>query len=133
MSANEETSHLFQKVKEPTADELEFHPKWLNRSDLPSFSPTAGATMQPFDGGKLMMIWVTIEPNVDYPHHQHPHEQMGVIVEGGLELTMNGESRLLRPGDMYAIPPYLPHKARTLDEGCVVIDVFTPPREDYRR
>jgi hypothetical protein len=79
MSANEETSHLFQKVKEPTADELEFHPKWLNRSDLPSFSPTAGATMQPFDGGKLMMIWVTIEPNVDYPHHQHPHEQMGVI------------------------------------------------------
>ena len=78
-----------------------------------------------------MLVWVTIAPNTDYPYHQHPHEQAGTMVEGELELSMAGETRLLKPGDCYAIPPFLPHRARTLEKGCVVLDVFTPIREDY--
>ena len=54
------------------------------------------------------------------------------MLEGALEMTIGDETRLLRPGDAYTIPPNLPHDARTHAEGCVVLDVFTPPREDYR-
>ena len=132
MTHDEQTSHLFREVTAPTAEELEFQPAWAHLPGIAGFSPTAGATMQPFTGGKLMMIRVTIEPDIDYPHHQHPHEQMGMILEGALELTLGEETRLLRPGDVYAIPPMLPHKARTYADGCVCIDVFTPPRDDYR-
>lgn len=132
MSQEPETSHLFREVTAPAAEDLPFQPAWAHLSDIASFSPTAGARMQPFTGGNLMMIRVSIEPNVDYPHHQHPHEQMGMILEGALELTLGDETRLLRPGDVYAIPPMLPHKARTYAEGCVCVDIFNPPRDDYR-
>ncbi len=133
MSEHDDKSLLFQAVTEPSAEELEFQPVWTNRLDIQGFSPVPGVNMQSMPGGKLMAIWVTIDPNIDFPYHQHPHEQMGFMLEGALELTMNGESRNLRPGDAYAIPPFLPHKAKTGPEGCVVLDVFTPPREDYRR
>ena len=87
--------------------------------------------MQSVTGGKLMANWVTIEPNREMPRHQHPHEQLGIMLEGAMELTLGDETRLIRAGDAYTIPPNLPHDARTLDEGCVVLDIFTPPREDY--
>jgi quercetin dioxygenase-like cupin family protein len=133
MSERDENSLLFKAVEEPAAEELAFEPAWMHRSEIPGFSPLPGVTMQSLPGGKLHAIWVTIEPNIDFPYHQHPHEQLGVMIEGRLELSMNGESRNLRPGDTYVIPPFLPHKAKTGPEGCVVVDVFTPPREDYRR
>jgi quercetin dioxygenase-like cupin family protein len=117
-----------------TSDEeapLAFPPRWVTREQLPSFSPLPGFAMQSVTGGKLMANWVTIEPHREMPRHQHPHEQLGIMLDGALELTIGDETRLLRAGDAYTIPPHLPHHARTLDEGCVVLDIFTPPREDY--
>jgi quercetin dioxygenase-like cupin family protein len=110
---------------------LAFQPGWLSRDRLPSFSPLEGFSMQSVTGGKLMANWVTIEPNREMPRHHHPHEQLGIMLEGAMELTIGDETRLIRTGDAYTIPPNLPHNARTLEEGCVVLDVFTPPREDY--
>jgi quercetin dioxygenase-like cupin family protein len=118
-------------VTEPSADELAFQPVWAHKDQVAKMLPMAGVTMQALRGGKLMLNWVTIEPNSVVPRHQHPHEQMGVMLEGALELTIGSESRLLRPGDAYAIPPNLPHSASTGAEGCIVLDVFTPPRDDY--
>jgi quercetin dioxygenase-like cupin family protein len=108
-----------------------FPPGWVSREQLPSFSPLPGFTMQSVTGGKLMANWVVIEPHREMPLHHHPHEQLGIMLEGAMELTIGDETRLLRAGDAYTIPPHLPHYARTHDEGCVVLDVFTPPREDY--
>lgn len=118
---------------EPTAGDLAFTPTWANTADLKRFSPVPGVVMQSISGGVLMANWVTIEPNSSVPRHQHPNEQLGVMLEGALELTLGDETRLLRPGDAYTIPPDLPHSARTLEEGCVVLDIFSPVREDYRR
>ncbi len=124
-------SFLGRQVEEPSLEGLPFPPIWARRDALPTFVPIPGFSMQSFTGGKLMANWVTIEPNQVMPRHQHPHEQLGIMLEGALELTMGDETRLLRPGDAYAIPPNLPHSAVTHDEGCVVLDIFTPPREDY--
>lgn len=127
----DESSPFARQVAEPSPDQLAFQPVWTRKDDLPGFSPVAGLVMQSVTGGKLMANWVTIEPHQIVPRHQHPHEQLGVMLEGALELTIGDETRLLRPGDAYAIPPDLPHSAATHAEGCVVLDVFTPPREDY--
>ena len=121
-----------RQVSEPLPAQLAFQPTWARKDDLPGFSPIPGLVMQSVTGGKLMANWVTIEPHRVVPRHQHPHEQLGVMLEGALELTIGDETRLLRPGDAYTIPPNLPHSAATHEEGCVVLDVFTPPREDYR-
>ncbi|MEA2584203.1 MAG: hypothetical protein QOF33_2288 [Thermomicrobiales bacterium] len=131
---NTPDTHFTRGVaSEPAAEELEFAPTWASKDELKRFSPIGGLFMQSISGGKLMANWVTIEPHQTVPRHQHPHEQLGIMLEGALELTMGDEARLLRPGDAYTIPPNLPHSARTLDEGCVVLDIFTPVREDYQR
>ncbi len=60
--------------------------------------------------------------------HHHPQEQFGYVIQGGLEVTIGGETRLLQAGDAYFIPPNVPHSfvARGVTEA---IDVFTPIRE----
>lgn len=114
-----------------STEEWAFQPGWFSHDDLPTISPLEGFTMQSVTGGKLMANWVRIEPNREMPRHHHPHEQLGIMLEGALELTLGDETRIIRPGDAYTIPPNLPHHARTGPEGCLVLDIFTPPREDY--
>lgn len=129
--ADQDTTHLTRGTVDPGA-ELEFQPTWTSKSALPFKSLIPGMAMQSVIGGKLMANWVTLDPHVIVPRHQHPHEQLGIMIEGHLELTLGEETRLLGPGDAYTIPPHLPHGAKTLDDGCVVLDIFTPVRDDYR-
>lgn len=62
--------------------------------------------------------------------HQHPHEQCGYVISGKYELTIGDERYELNSGDSYAIPGNQVHSFRVIKPGEVV-DVFTPPREDY--
>ncbi|MCD8147801.1 MAG: cupin domain-containing protein [Clostridiales bacterium] len=62
--------------------------------------------------------------------HQHPHEQCGYVISGRYTLTVGEEAYELTAGDTYAIPGGQIHSFRVLEAGEVV-DVFTPPREDY--
>lgn len=110
-----------------------FEPKFYDLAEVTSFSPLPGFDMQAILGGTMMANWVRIEPNKDMPRHQHPQEQFGVMLEGALELTVGDETRLVTPGMAYTIPGGVPHHARTREEGCLVLDIFSPPREDYLR
>lgn len=65
------------------------------------------------------------------PQHTHLHEQVVNVIEGNLEITVGGETRVLEPGNIVVIPPHVPHSGRALTD-CRVIDVFYPVREDYR-
>jgi quercetin dioxygenase-like cupin family protein len=63
--------------------------------------------------------------------HQHPNEQIGIVLRGSLDLTIGAEQRTVVAGDTYNIPPNIPHRAVAGQDGCVVIDVFSPPRSDW--
>jgi len=68
--------------------------------------------------------------------HQHDeHEQFGVVVGGRIELEIGGVTCRLGPGEMYYVPKGVPHGGTIVigDEPAVVIDFFTPPREEYVR
>ena len=65
------------------------------------------------------------------PMHAHIHEQVTNVVQGELEMTVDGHTRICRPGDVVVLPSNVPHGAVALSE-CRVIDVFQPVREDYR-
>ncbi len=84
------------------------------------------------DGPALMICEFTFDAGARIPDHAHPHEQAGYIVSGRVAMTVGGETFELGPGDSYCAPSNVPHSAVTL-EPTVIVDTFTPPREDYRR
>ena len=65
------------------------------------------------------------------PEHSHPHEQVVNVIEGEFDLTVNGETKNVRPGSVVVIPSNATHSANCLQNGRV-LDVFHPVREDYR-
>lgn len=82
-------------------------------------------------GERLMLVHVTLEEGAVVPAHSHPHEQVGYVVSGELKMTIGGTEHSLKPGDSYLIPSNVEHGAVT-PEGAQVLDVFSPPREDYK-
>ena len=73
----------------------------------------------------------TVAPGARLPAHSHPHEQVANVIDGELELTVDGETCVLRGGMVAVIPPHAVHSGRALTP-CHVIDAFYPIREDYR-
>ncbi len=91
-----------------------------------------GVTIRTMYGDKVMMSFVYFEPHSAVSEHSHPHEQMGTVIEGTFELVIDGESRMVREGDAYLVPSGVPHSARTLDDTAIALDIFSPPREEYK-
>ena len=83
-------------------------------------------------GEKVMLSLVTLAPGAVVPEHAHPHEQMGMLVSGAMELTVSGQTRTLSGHEIYLVPGGVLHKALAGPEGAVALDVFSPPREEYR-
>lgn len=83
-------------------------------------------------GEKIMLSLVEIGPGSVVPMHSHPHEQAGIVVEGEFDFIIGGEKRRMRRGDMYIIPGGVEHSAIGLDKKTVALDIFSPPREDYK-
>ncbi len=82
-------------------------------------------------GANLMLSYLELDEDAVVPTHSHPHEQAGMLLEGRLELTIGGESRVCAPGAMFIIPGGVEHSARPVGGPAVVLDLFSPVREDY--
>ena len=75
--------------------------------------------------------WVDVDAGATFPEHQHPHEQIVSVIDGELELVVNGEVHRLVPGVVFVIPPNVPHSGRGIT-ACRVLDAFSPVRDDYK-
>ena len=71
-----------------------------------------------------------IEQGSVLPLHHHIHEQISIVTKGELELTVDGITHVLSPGQVLVIPSNVPHTGRALTD-VEVTDVFSPVREDY--
>lgn len=91
-----------------------------------------GVTAKVAAGEKMMFSLVTLAPNAVVPTHTHPHEQMGMLVSGTMEFTIEGETRTLTGNEMYFVPGGAPHAAKAGPGGALALDAFSPPREEYR-
>jgi len=79
---------------------------------------------------RLMICRFDLEKGVQIPGHSHPQDQAGYVVSGKIRVTVEAESCDLAPGDSYSAPSGAVHSALAL-EACVVVDTFSPPRDDY--
>jgi quercetin dioxygenase-like cupin family protein len=89
------------------------------------FRRTMGTTEQ------MMVCEFFIERDCVVPMHQHPHDQVGYVIYGKIEMTVGEEVRICQPGDTYAIPGGITHGGKALVD-TLLIDVFSPPREEYK-
>jgi len=79
----------------------------------------------------ITLAYWEVDPGAELPEHSHPHEQIANVLEGQFELTVDGESRIMTPGQVAVIPSYVPHSGRAVTP-CRLVDVFHPVREDYQ-
>ena len=80
---------------------------------------------------RMMLSLVEFQPEAVVEEHSHPHEQMGMVLEGRARFIVGGQERELGPGDMYRIPGGVRHKVIALHGIVKALDVFSPVREDY--
>ena len=82
-------------------------------------------------GGKLMLVEFTFEANKASWLHSHPHEQIGYVASGEIDFNMEGHAPVrLAAGGSYYVPPDVKHNIVTYAP-TVLIDAFTPMREDF--
>jgi len=83
-------------------------------------------------GERLMLSVVRFAPEDVVPVHSHPHEQMGLLLEGTLDFTVGDERQTLTAGQMWRIPPHVEHTVVAIGGPARALDVFHPIRDDYR-
>lgn len=82
-------------------------------------------------GERAMVVRIELKQGSEVPLHSHPHEQMGLVVSGQITMTIDGVSYPLEPDECYQIPGGVEHGAAAGPNGCRVLDLFHPVREDY--
>ena len=90
-----------------------------------------GIKRQMIIGENVMLCRFTFDPFIVTDDHSHPHEQMTLVVNGKVRFTIDGLTVIAAPGDVLHFPPNNRHGATMLDEEVVLIDIFSPIREDF--
>jgi len=93
--------------------------------------PVPGCHLRAVHAKTMTSAYWEIDAGSIIPDHNHPHEQIMNLIEGEFELTIDGESKHMKPGMMAVIPSNASHSGRAITD-CRVIDVFHPVREDMK-
>ena len=100
-------------------------------NDIPWESPAPKIERQLYGyDDKIMMVKVKFEKDGVGTLHEHPHSQVTYVESGAFEMTIGDQKKVLRTGDGYYVPPHVVHGCICLEAG-MLIDVFTPMREDF--
>jgi quercetin dioxygenase-like cupin family protein len=91
----------------------------------------AGIDRQMVVGQNIMICRLRFDPYVVTPAHRHPHEQVTLVIQGRVKFTLDTEERIVSAGDVLHFPSNHWHGATMLDEEVVLIDIFSPIREDF--
>jgi len=76
-----------------------------------------------------MLVKVNLAKGFNGDVDQHPQEQISYIEKGAVEFEVDGNKRILQQGDTQYIPSNVKHQVRVIEE-CIILDVFTPLRQD---
>jgi len=126
-------SQPYFEIGEATAETPEHSGASITHmDDFPSYEIAEGLFFRPVYGRNLSLNFVTFPPHSGFPSHAHPEEQISIVREGEMEITIGDVTQRVRPGDVIMFPPDVPHEGRTFDGLCRLIDIFSPPRTGIR-
>lgn len=103
----------------------------LDWSSIPVERVAEGIERQMVWGERVMVCKLRLAPRTVTAVHSHPHEQITLVAEGPVEFTIDGQSRIANTGDVLHFPSNVRHGATMLDREVVLIDIFSPIREDF--
>jgi quercetin dioxygenase-like cupin family protein len=109
----------------------------MNTSIFHRFSDIATKEIAPGFFSKLIhtetntINFIEVKAGYSVPRHRHFNEQCSFAIEGKFELTVNDIPQILEPGLFAIIPPNVWHSGIVITD-CKLIDIFSPPREDYK-
>ncbi len=92
-----------------------------------------GLTTRIFPGERAMVSIVRVAPNASGTVHSHPQEQWGFCLRGSGVRTQGGEEIEVGEGDFWRTPGDVEHGFRAGPNGAVILDLFAPPRDEYRQ
>lgn len=98
--------------------------------NLPEEKVTDQITRRVLTGEREMVVWWSIKAGAHAGAHRHPHEQIFIMLSGRMEFRLGEQRKTCGPGDVGVIPGGIEHEA-WFPEDTEVIDVFSPPREDF--
>jgi unsaturated pyranuronate lyase len=81
---------------------------------------------------EMMVVEFRFEAGAVGATHAHPHVQSSFVREGTFDVTIAGATKRLSAGGGFIVPGGLEHGVVALERG-LLIDVFTPRREDFLR
>lgn len=106
-------------------------PQHTDWTSVPVEHLEAGIQRQMIVGEKVMICRLRLAPHVVTPAHDHPHEQMTLVERGRVLFTIGDQQRIAKAGDVLYFPSGTWHGATMLDEEVILVDIFSPIREDF--
>jgi quercetin dioxygenase-like cupin family protein len=103
--------------------------RYVRVDDIKGAEFVPGLGFRPVLGQRSMVNFVDFAPRTEAPRHVHEEEQIVIVLDGEFHFDLDGDVRVMRPGDVAVIPAWVPHGAWTTDTSCREVDVFTPPRK----
>ena len=104
------------------------HRDW---SAIPPERIADGIDRQMVWGERVMLCRLRFDARVATAVHSHAHEQVTLVERGRVQFVIDGQPRIATAGDILVFPPHCEHGATMLDEEVVLIDIFSPLREDF--
>ncbi len=104
----------------------------FRQTDMRSVKMGVGITRKMVScGDQCQMIQFDLKKGARIPEHSHPHEQIGYLVKGRFLIMIEEEEFELSEGEGYVVESGTKHSVNVLEDSTA-IDIFAPPREDYR-
>jgi quercetin dioxygenase-like cupin family protein len=95
------------------------------------YSLFQGATLHAIGGDQVLLCKVSYDPGTRVPRHAHKEcEQVMAIVDGGVTMTIEGETRYLGPGDVVVVSRGLQHELHS-ESGCTFFEALSPVPRDH--
>jgi quercetin dioxygenase-like cupin family protein len=99
-----------------------------NFADAPEEEPFPGVRRRHFDAEGATVTEYRFEPGATFPNHRHAQEQITMVVDGTLSMTIEGEASELGPAGWSVVGPEIDHGITAGPEGARFLAVVTPRR-----
>jgi len=104
-------------------------------ADVRSLAPQqiwAGVVSRAVHADRVTLTLLELDAAAVVPEHSHANEQVGLLLEGSVTFRIGDETKRLEPGDTWRILGGVSHSVETGPAGAVIVEVFSPVRDDWR-
>jgi gentisate 1,2-dioxygenase len=114
---------------------MSFFHKWdeITQDTQPGPTLPAGMSRRGIVLGDVMLGLHGAVAGLKALPHAHPNDQIAIMIKGRMLMEIDGEQRVMEPGEFAYVPRNVEHRIQTLDEDALVLDVFFPVREDIAK